>query len=465
MPTVVIVGAGVSGLAVAYRLQQRLPAATLVVLEAAARPGGTTWTLREQDFHVETGPNGFLDTKPTTLALAHAAGLETQLIRASAAAARHRFLFLGDRLRMLPNSLGSFLRTDLFGWRGKLSLLFEPFRRQLQDRADETILDFARRRFGTELADLLADTLVTGIYAGDPARLSLPACFPRIAALEREYGSILRGTMRSARQRRAEARAKGVPYERPGTMWSLVGGLRTLVEALTARLKSPPLFGVAVRSLSKEGEPNRPTWLVQAEGRDAWRADAVVLTCPAYRQAEMLADLDAELAGHIAAIVYNRVAVVALGYRRADVPGTLDGFGFIAPQQTRRDVLGVQWCSSIFPGHRAPDDAVLLRALCGGWQRPEMVDWDDDRLLAAVRGEVRQAMGVAAEPIFHRIIRWPRAIPQYQVGHLERVRSIEARLSLHPGLWLGGNAYHGVALNDCAEQGAALADSIASRLG
>lgn len=465
MPTVVIVGAGVSGLAVAFRLRQRLPAVTLVVLEAADRPGGTTWTLREGGFCIETGPNGFLDSKPTTLALTRDAGLDAQLIRASEAAGRHRYLFLGDRLRLLPNSLGSFLRTDLLSWRGKLSLLLERFRGRSSEVTDESIDAFARRRAGAEVAETFADALVTGIYAGDPMRLSLPACFPRIAELERANGSVLKGMARAAKQRRAAARAKGVPYERPGAMWSLADGLRTLVETLAARLNESLLKGVAVRSIRKEGDPSRPTWIVCADGRDAWRADAVVLTSPAYRQAETLADLDAELADQVAAITYNRVAVVALGYRRADVPGTLDGFGFIAPQRTRRDVLGVQWCSSIYPGHRAPGDAVLLRALCGGWQRPEMVDWDDERLIAAVRGELQQAMSVTAEPIFRRIVRWPRAIPQYHVGHLERVRTIEARLRAHPGLWLGGNAYRGVALNDCAEQGNCLAESVAAYLG
>jgi oxygen-dependent protoporphyrinogen oxidase len=189
----------------------------------------------------------------------------------------------------------------------------------------------------------------------------------------------------------------------------------------------------------------------------------VVLTCPAYRQAVILADLDTELAERVSGIPYNRVAVVGLGYRRADVPGDLDGFGYIAPQRTRRDVLGVQWCSSIFP-QRAPDGAVLLRAMCGGWHRPEIVGWDDGRLLDAVRAELRLAMGIIAPPLFYSIIRWDRAIPQYHLGHLERVAWIEERAGRYPGLFLGGNAYYGVALNDCTEQAAQLAGRVARYL-
>ena len=184
-----------------------------------------------------------------------------------------------------------------------------------------------------------------------------------------------------------------------------------------------------------------------------------MLTSPPDHQPAILHDLDAELADGIGAIPYNRVAVIALGYRRADVPFNLDGFGYIAPQRTRRDVLGVQFCSSIYAG-RAPEGTVLLRAMSGGWHRAEVAGWDDDRLLAAVRAELALALGVRAEPIFHHIARWDRAIPQYHVGHLERVAWVDARAATHPGLLLAGNAYKGVALNDCTEQ----AELIAARV-
>jgi oxygen-dependent protoporphyrinogen oxidase len=248
-------------------------------------------------------------------------------------------------------------------------------------------------------------------------------------------------------------------------MWSFREGLRLLIEALRDRLARPPLPGVQVRSIrrNEEGNSASPGWVVLGEGRDRWAADAVVLTCPAYRQAALLADLDRELAERVGGIAYNRVAVVALGYRRADVPADLDGFGYIAPQRTRRDLLGVQWCSSIFPD-RAPPGMVLLRALCGGWHRPEVVGWDDARLLAAVRAELRLALNVTAEPRFHRVVRWDRAIPQYHLGHLERVAWVEGRAARYPGLFLGGNAYHGVALNDCTEQGEVLAARVAQFL-
>jgi oxygen-dependent protoporphyrinogen oxidase len=459
MKRVVIVGAGISGLAVAYRLRQQQPAVEITVLEQNSRPGGTVWTEDCDGFRIEAGPNGFLDSKPSTLNLCHELGLEGELVEASDTAARNRFLFLDGRLRQLPNSLRSFLQSDLLSWRAKLGLFAERFRRKRTDPADESVDAFARRRAGAEVAAIFADALVTGIHAGDPKLLSLRAAFPRMAALEAEHGSILKGLARTARQRRAEAKARGEPYRRPGKLWSLRPGLRRLIEALTERLDRPPVLGVTVRRLRREPAG----WVVEGNGKEIWPADAVVLACPAYQQAAILADLDAALAERIGSIAYNRVAVVGLGYRRADVPHPLDGFGYIAPQNTRRDLLGVQWCSSTYPD-RTPAGMVLLRALAGGWHRAEVAGWDDDRLLAAIRAELRLAMGITATPVLYHIVRWQRAIPQYHLGHLERVAAIQDRAAEHPGLFLGGNAYHGVALNDCTEQGDRIAGQAAHYL-
>jgi protoporphyrinogen/coproporphyrinogen III oxidase len=307
---------------------------------------------------------------------------------------------------------------------------------------------------------VLADAMVTGIFAGDPALLSMPACFPRLVALEQEHGSVLKGMARTARQRRQEAKARGEEYQRPGKLWSFREGLGLLIDTLSSRLKQPPELDFPVKSVRHQaGENKRPAWAVIAEDRRTRQADAVILACPAYQQASIVAELDRELAETMGAIPYNRVAVVALGYWGGDIRTTVNGFGFIAPQKTRRDLLGVQWCSSIYP-NRAPRDQVLLRAICGGWHRPDVAAWDDQRLLAAVREELRLTMKITDPPVFSHIVRWDRAIPQYHLGHLDRVAAIEQRLAQHPGLFVGGNAYHGVALNDCTEQGLVLAGKV-----
>lgn len=460
MPKVVIVGGGISGLALAYRLEQRLPNADVIVLEERPRLGGTIGTERRDGFQVEIGPNGFLDNKPFALALCRDLGLGEQLISASEAARRNRYLFLDDRLHLLPNSLVSFLTSDVLSWRTRFLLLAERFRPRRQGNGDESIDAFVRRRVGGELAETLADAFVTGIHAGDPKLLSVQAAFPRLAELERDHGSVLRGMAASGRRRRLEAAARGESPPSSGRMWSFREGLSLLIDTLRERLRFPPLTGVHVRTVRLLVNE---VWRVQSDGREGWDADAVVLACPAFQQAAILADEDADLAAAIDGIPYNRVAVVALGYREADVPRPLDGFGYLSPQRQRRDVLGVQWCSSIFPD-RAPPGLVLLRALCGGWNRPEILDWDDEGLLSAARRELRQTMGIEAAPVVHHIIRWRRAIPQYHLGHLERVAWIEGRVVRHPGLFLAGNAYRGVALNDCIEQAGRVAEQVAHHL-
>lgn len=457
---VVIVGGGLSGLALGYRLRERVPDVVLTILEKDSRAGGNIVTMDRDGFRVEGGPNGIFDAKPFTLQLCRDLGLGDRLIAASEESRKNRFLFLDGRLRALPNSLWSFLKSPVLSWRGKLRLLTERYRRRpAESAADESVAAFARRRAGEEVARVLADAVVTGIHAGDPELLSVSAAFPRLVEFEREYGSVMRGMAASARRRRREAAARGEKRQ-PQRLWSFREGLRVLVDGLSDRLPGAILTGTPARRLERSPEG----WVVHGDGRNRWAADAVILTSPAYAQAQLVGDLDPTLAEEIAGIPYNRIAVVALGYRRADVEKTPDGFGYIAPQHTRRDVLGVQWCSSIFPD-RAPPGMVLWRAMCGGWNRAEIVDWPDDRLVEAVRAELRLAMGVTAAPAFVHVTRWPAAIPQYLVGHVDRVKRIEARVAAHPGLFVGGNAYHGVALNDCTEQAVLLAGRVAGHIG
>ena len=464
MARVVVIGGGVSGLTVAYRLQQLRPDVEITLLEQSPRVGGVVGTIEREGFRVETGPNGFLETNPAIRDLCDELGLGSRLVPASPAASRNRYLFLRGQLRALPNSLVSFLSSDVLSWRAKVRLLSERFRQRGPNVSDESVDAFARRRAGGEVAESLADAFVTGIYAGDAELLSLPATFPRLAALEREHGSVQRGLAELRRQRRASASARGETPSSRGRMWSFVEGLQTLTAALGDRLRRPPVTGVAAARVRRTSFPDGDGgWVVEGEGGETWEGDAVVLTCPTYRQARLLSELDPGLSAEIAAIRYNRIAVVALGYRAADVPRPLDGFGYLSPQRSRRDVLGVQWCSSIFPG-RAPTGAVLLRALCGGWNRADVVGWFDERLVAEVRSELRVVMGILAAPVFVEIVRWPNAIPQYFLGHLERLVRVERAASRHPRLYLGGSGYRGVALNDCAEQGRLLAERVVQDL-
>jgi oxygen-dependent protoporphyrinogen oxidase len=435
---VIVVGAGPCGLAVAFRLRQRGHAVT--VLEANARPGGNVGTLTADGFRVELGPNGFLDGKPGTLQLCRDLGLADRLIAASEGSRTNRYVYHAGRIEKLPGSVADFLRSPLLSPSGKLSLVAEPLRHRPTGDRDESVAAFARRRFGREAADVFVAALVTGIHAGDPGRLSVRAAFPRLAGFERGHGSVVRGMLAAGR---AKKRANGGTRPPPQRMWSFREGLQVLVDALARELGDALICGEPVTRLD-------PGWRVN--GRPA---DAVVLTAPAFAQAEMLSALDPLLSAELAAVEYAPVAVVAIGYRTADVPHEPDGFGYIAPGHLRRDVLGVQWCSRIFPD-RAPPGFVLWRALCGGAFRPDLVSLTDDELVRRVHAEQVHAMGVTGPPAFARVVRWPRAIPQLTVGHPARLARIAGLVARHPGLHLLGNWSAGVALNDVTEQAGGL---------
>lgn len=452
----VVVGGGISGLAAALHARdaaRRLGLDLAVtVLEAAGRPGGRMWSDREEGFVVEHGPNGFLDSKPDALELADRLNASDLLLRASPLASK-RFICRRGRLRRLPESPPAFLASRLLSFRGKVRVLREPFAPPPPD-GDETLAAFARRRLGSEALDFLIDPMVSGVFAGDPERLSLRAAFPRIAELERDYGGLFKALWRLGRERR-RARGSG-PAGPGGTLTSFRGGVRTLVETLAAALGDAMVLGAPVRRVERTASGYRV--LAGTPERDI-PASAVVLACPAYEAARMCGDLAPSLAGELDAIPYAPVTVVATAYARADVPHPLDGFGFLVPGREGRPILGTLWDSSVF-GDRAPEGHVLLRTMVGGARRPDLAGMPDRDLLDAVRMQLRDFLGVRAEPTRVWIHRHDRGIPQYEVGHGDRLARMDAALRGLPGLFLCHNAYRGIALNDCAREARATAGAV-----
>jgi oxygen-dependent protoporphyrinogen oxidase len=426
-------------------------------------------------FQIEVGATSFLDSKPTTLDLCREIGLEEDLI-AARAESRNRYILLDHRLNVVPSTGAEFLRSGLLSWRGKLRLLGERWIRS-RGGIDESVGQFARRRIGREAADVLVDAMVTGIHAGDPELLSVAAAFPRMVQLEQKYGSLFRAMAAIRRERRAQAavnqaqtpaaddRAHGDRNSAPagpgGTPWSLRGGMGQIIERLADNPHASMVSGTLVRCIHVQPAG---TWSVESTGGERWQADAVVLACPSFAQAEMVEPFDRELASLLREIPYNSVTVVALGFRKSQVAAPLDGFGYLIPQRTRSNVLGVLWNSSIFE-NRSPAEMVLLQAMCGGWNRPDMIEWGDQRLVASVLEELRHTMKIAAAPVLSRVIRWPQAIPQYHVGHLARVARIEAQRRRHRRLYLTGNAFRGVSVNDCTEESARCAGEVLNDLG
>jgi oxygen-dependent protoporphyrinogen oxidase len=449
---VTVVGAGIAGLAVAHALRRRAPDAEVTVLEAAPRPGGNIRSERIDGYLLEWGPNGFLDSVPETLAFARELGLAERVHR-SDDRARRRLIFRDGRLHVLPGGPAGFLRSGLLSWPGKLRIAGEPFASS-RPAGDETIHQFASRRIGREAADVLVGSMVSGVFAGDPRALSLRACFPKMWQMETDHGGLFRALFAKVREKRVRrGDAVGSPL---GTLTSFHDGTEELVRA-AARALGPSLrLRAGATGLRRAGS----CWRVEAEG-GALEADAVVLAGPPSVSARLVGEVDDALAAELAAIPGAGLAVVALGYDERRLPRPLDGFGFLVPRGTGPRILGVLWDSTVYPG-RAPAGRALLRVMIGGALDPEAVRLDDEELLAVVRRDLVTTMGLSADPELVRVFRHPLGIPQYVVGHLDRLARIGERLARLPGLHVAGNGYRGVAINSCVAEAGPIADRILS---
>jgi len=459
---VAVVGGGIAGLAVSYELIERAERAPgsveILCLEASHRPGGNIRTEREQGFLIEWAANGFLDSAPATITLVRRLGLEPLRSRA---AAERRFVFRRGRLREVPLSPRAFLGSGALSPLGKLRVLAEPLVPRRKPTADEeSVFDFAARRIGREAASVLVDAMVRGVFAGDARRLSLEACFPAMRRMETEHGGLFRALLARRRAARAgnegEGEAGGGAGGPAGVLTSFRAGMQQLTDGLAAALGPRLELGTAVQQISDRGR--RGFRLLPARGAPL-DVDAVVVTCPAWRAAPMLESLDRDIAGALGAIRSAPVTVVHCGYRRDALGALPEGFGFLVPRDQGPRILGALWASDIFE-ERAPAGSLLVTVMAGGAPDPALAELADDELLQVVRGDLERTMRILVAPYFVRIIRHERGIPQYELGHLERLATIERRLGQFPGLWLGGSSLHGVAVNSCIERAAPLAESV-----
>ena len=458
---VIVIGAGISGLATAHALVERGQKygqnVDVTVLEAAPTVGGTIQTRSVEGFVCEGGPNGFLDAKPHTLALAKAVGLEDQLLFSSDAA-RRRFVMKNGKLLSLPTSPGAFLGSSLLSIGGRFRVIRERWVRQGDPDIDETVAEFAQRRLGAEAAERLIDPFVSGVFAGDPTQLSLKATFPRLAELEAEYGSLIKASAKLKRQR---GRSTGDAAGPGGRLTTIRSGLSGLCRAIADSLPCP----VRTDSCVQRIERMEQSWSVFTADAQHTDIDAVVFSTPAPVTARLLEPIDSSIAVPLRAIPYASVAVVALGFHRSQVAHSLDGFGFLIPHVEQRPILGCLWTSSIFPGDRAPEDHVLLRTMVGGARAGHRVEMDDASLLALVRTELDPLLGMTGDPVMVDIRRYQPAIPQYTLGHLDRVQALESTLAGYPGLVVTGNALRGVGINDCTREAERVAERLLGPVG
>jgi len=433
-----------------------------LALAQDSRLGGKILTEQADGFVIEGGPDSFLSQKPWGIELCRKLGLEDRLIGTNPDR-RRTFVYSKGRLEELPEGLalgfptrlGPFLRSGLLSWPGKLRLGAEIFVPRRRDESDESMGGFFRRRLGREALERIIEPLMTGIYAGDAEQLSIQATFPRFPDMEREHGSLVRSMLGARRRQQASGtgeRARWTPFV------TLQGGLSELVRALTGRLSAVKIrLGRRVTAVRSCGTAQGYEVLV--EGESPLKADAVVLATPAFGAAGLLEPLDATVAGMLGAIPYASTATVTLGFRRAGFSHDLDGYGFVIPRIEGRALLASTWSSSKWD-HRAPAGSVLIRSYLGGAGREAALERSDQELVELARADLRHVMGVTEEPVMARVFRWPRAMPQYLVGHLDRLAAIEARLARLPGVFVAGAAYRGVGIPDCIRDGLGSAERV-----
>ncbi|MFA6002748.1 MAG: protoporphyrinogen oxidase [Elusimicrobiota bacterium] len=461
---VAVLGAGITGLAAAYELCKRGrrggPSWEVAVFEADTRVGGKIRTENNEGAVCETGPDSFITAKPQALELVRELGLESELLRTNQ---QHRAVFMlcGGRLvpmpegisLVLPTRLWPFLRSGLLTWPGKLRMAMEPFVPRLSGEGDESLAAFFERRLGPEAVAKLVAPLLGGIFAGDASKLSLNSTFPQFAEMERR-GGLLREFLRARRPRSA-------PAADVTMFMTLKGGLCLLPETLARRLPAGCLrLGAAVKEIVRRGS----RWEVRsARGREEF--DAVVSALPAPALAGVVEGMDVEFAGVLREIPFASSAVVTLAYERRDFSHPLEGFGMLVPRAEGRRLNAATFSSTKFPG-RVPPGLVVLRGFLGGAGRDADAEADEAQVARTARNELRDILGLGqAHPRWTRAARWPRANPQYNVGHGLRLKRLESCLQAHPGLILAGDSFRGVGLPDCIRSGGQAAQRLLSSAG
>jgi oxygen-dependent protoporphyrinogen oxidase len=464
---IAVIGGGISGLAAAYRLREIAGTRSLpldvTVYDRAERLGGALRTVRRDGFVMEAGADSFLTEKPWARELAERVGLGAELIptreefRNTCVVRDGRLVAIPAGFSLLaPAHLGPVISSSLFSPWAKLRIALEPFIPVRRDGCDESLASFVTRRLGREVLERIAQPLAGGIYTADPDRLSMRATMPRFVELEARYGSIIRGL-------RATEQSRATMQNTSGARWSLFlslrGGIGTLVDALVAPLEGCIRRDAEVASISRDGVG----WRVQLAGGARASADAIICSAPAYAAARMLIGVDEPLSIKLAAIEYASAAVVNLAFNERDFPSPPRSFGFVVPAVERRRIIAGSFTSLKFEG-RAPAGYVVARAFLGGVLQSEMMRLSDDELVEAACDEFAALLGVTARPQITDVARWPDSMPQYTVGHLDRLAAIEERERALPCFALAGAAYHGVGIPDCIHSGEQAADAIVMEL-
>jgi oxygen-dependent protoporphyrinogen oxidase len=453
MNSIAIVGAGITGLTAAYALKKR--GVPVTVYEAGQQPGGVIRTVHRDGFLAECGPNTLLETSPEIPALFRELGLAGEMLYSNPAAA-NKYIIRGGKPVPLPGTAWEFLTTKLFSASAKLRLLREPFISRSAPEFEESLAAFVVRRLGREFLDYAINPFVSGVYAGDPWKLSVREAFGKVYNLEQRYGSLIRGQILGARERKK----RGTVSKQNAPKVSFRNGLSTLTDALAEQVESSLQYGETLLAVEQTGSGWRLTLNNGAKNLIADHS-TVLLTLPAYRLGSVALQSESGGSfGFLEGIGYAPVSSLVFGFRRDQVQHPLDGFGYLVPEVERFNILGAMFSSSLFP-NRAPDGHVCITCYMGGLRAPELPFHTREDQMARALADLDKSLGTKGKPVFTHHAVYPNAIPQYEIGYSAIRRQIEKLEQICPGLRLGGNYYKGVSLSDSILNGLTLGEQMA----
>ncbi len=445
-----IIGGGISGLTTAYLLQQK--GIQVKLFEKNIFPGGNIRTEKINGYLIEHGPNSTLETTPLINTLLDSLGIMDRKIYASESA-KKRYILKNGKLFPLPMSPIAFIKTKLFSISAKLRLLKEPFIKSKSNEL-ETIAEFTERRLGKEFLDYAINPFVAGVFAGDPANLNVKAAFPKLYELEQKYGSLIKGQLKS----RKERKQRNEESKQSAKTFTFIGGLTELVDAIYLEIKGNVVLGAEVNNISNNDNKYRITYSIDGIVNSEI-FDSIVLAAPAKCAISLLEQISDSLSKELSALYYPPVAVVLTGFKKEALGFIPDGFGFLIPGVEKRKILGSLWTSVIFP-FRAPEGSYLLTNFIGGSRQPEIFNKSDTELGEIVLSELKELMGVKGSPEFIKIIRWSEAIPQYSKYHAILTDKLEKLQEETSGLYICSNYYKGISVCDCIKNAFATAEKI-----
>jgi oxygen-dependent protoporphyrinogen oxidase len=440
--SVVVIGAGISGLATAYWLNKN--GFEITILESKSEAGGAMETINENGFLIDFGPNSGLETTPLIRRIVDEIGLSDQMIYANETSNK-RYILRAGKLHALPTSPLAFISTKLFSTKAKLRIMAEPFFGKSNDGYYQSMAQFVKRRLGKEFLDYAIDPFVSGVYAGDPYKLSVKSAFPKLFRLEEIYGGLVKGMIKGVRERKKRAEQS----KQSAKMFSFINGMQTFPKAIANRLNNKIQFECNVESV----EYGTRNWIVKyvynGELKEI-KTDFVLSTIPAYAASGLFSNFDPEFTKHAYAIYYPPVMVLYLGFNKKDILRKLDGFGFLIPSNERKSFLGAIWSSTIFP-NRCNDDKAAFTLFIGGARSPFLFDLQTEKLVEKVINEFKQIMGISNDPIFIKDRMWYQAIPQYNIGYIEHENYFDKFEKENPGIFLSGNFRGGISVGDCVK--------------